>query len=161
MAAHAHVLLRGRLDGQMAWAAMPVFFFGVGLVDSGDTATHACFLLRGSFNRQLSPEETRGQIEWPKPISFFGIGLIGRTQQMAWAAMPGVVLMCGCVLLSLRDSWVAWVAVSDFLFFGVGLVDSGDTATHAYFLLRLSPEETRGQIEWHGSPSLFASSGSA
>lgn len=73
MAAHAHVLLRGRLDRQvspsrtqqMAWAAMPVFFFGVGLVDSGDTATHAYFLL------QLSPEETRGQIEWHGSPSLF------------------------------------------------------------------------------------------
>lgn len=41
---------------------MLAFSFGIGLIDSGDTATHACFLLQGLFNRQLSPEETRGHI---------------------------------------------------------------------------------------------------
>lgn len=65
---------------------------------------------------------------------------------MAWAAMPvfffGVVLMRGFVLLSLRDSWVAWVAVPVFLFFKA-------------FGGQLSPLVSSGLIWWHGLPCPF------
>lgn len=44
-------------------------------MDSGDTATHACFLLQSLFNRQSSPEETGEHIDWhgsPSPFPSSG-----------------------------------------------------------------------------------------
>lgn len=66
--------------------------------DSGGTVTHAYLLLRGSFNRQLSPEETRGHIEWhgsPSPFFPFRGQLDGQVNPRkdstdGVGAMPGL-----------------------------------------------------------------------
>lgn len=72
---------------------MLAFSFGIGLIDSGDTATHACFLLQGLFNRELSPEETRGHIGWHGSPSLLQDRLDRQVSPRedptdGWAAMP-------------------------------------------------------------------------
>lgn len=101
------------------------FLVRVRSMDSGDTATHTCFLLHSLLNRQFSPEETRGHIGWhDSPCPFSSSGSARRAGKDSTDGMGchacfffKVSLIRSCVLLSLQDLWVVWVAVSVFLYF--------------------------------------------